>query len=153
MSRTRSLSLAVLAAGVLACTPADDAGRFDTTIRWTSHGIPHVTADDWGGLGYGFAYATATDAVCVIARDVVMVNGELSKFFGPQDGNLESDVFHRSILTAEEIRDFETTQSQRANQFSAGYVAGYNRYLRDHGDALPASCAGAAWVREIGAAD
>ena len=41
---------------------------YDTQIRWTSYGIPHVKANDWGSLGYGFAYATATDAICVIAR-------------------------------------------------------------------------------------
>jgi acyl-homoserine-lactone acylase len=42
---------------------------YDTEIRWTSYGIPHVKANNWESLGYGFAYATATDAVCVIARD------------------------------------------------------------------------------------
>ena len=31
-----------------------------------------------GGVWFGFAYATARDAVCVIAKDVQMVNGNLA---------------------------------------------------------------------------
>ena len=54
------------------------ANQFDVEIRWTSYGIPHVKADDWGSLGYGFAYATAKDAICTIARDMIMVRGEQS---------------------------------------------------------------------------
>ena len=48
--------------------------------------MPHVKADDWGSLGYGFAYAMAEDAVCVLAKDIVMVNGRMSEFFGPGEG-------------------------------------------------------------------
>ena len=42
--------------------------NIDVDIRWTSYGIPHVKADDWKSLGYGYAYATATDGICVIAN-------------------------------------------------------------------------------------
>ena len=122
---------------------------YRTGIRWTSYGIPHVKADDWGSLGYGFAYATARDAVCVIARDLVMVNGELSRHFGPGDGHLESDVFHKAVLTRERLAALENGASTQAAAFSAGYVAGYNRFLADHGTSLPASCAQADWVREM----
>jgi acyl-homoserine-lactone acylase len=76
-------------------TSAAPEHRFSTEIRWTSYGIPHVKADDWSSLGYGFAYATAKDAVCTIARDVLMVNGEMSRYFGADQGNLQSDIFHR----------------------------------------------------------
>jgi acyl-homoserine-lactone acylase len=27
---------------------------FSADIVWTEFGIPHVTADDWGSLGYGY---------------------------------------------------------------------------------------------------
>ena len=146
-------SLAVLS--IVACSPSDtgNGDGFDVSIRWTSHGIPHVKANDWGSLGYGFSYATATDAVCVIAKDVAMVSGRLSEFFGPEEGKLESDVFHRAVMTSEKLAAYGAAQSDRANQFSAGYVAGYNRYLSDHRDELPASCRGEAWVQEIGLDD
>ncbi len=122
---------------------------YDVSLRWTSHGIPHVRANDWGSLGYGFAYALATDAVCVIARDVAMVNGTLSRYFGAENGNLESDVFHRAVLTTEKLAAYAEAQSDRANAFAAGYVAGYNRYLTDHARDLPASCQGEPWVSDL----
>lgn len=134
-------------------TAAETSTRYQTTIRWTSYGIPHVKAEDWASLGYGFAYATATDAVCVIARDVTMVNGELSRHFGPEEGNLESDVFHKAMLDDAKVDAYNAAQSERSHQFSRGYVAGYNRYLADHPGKLPASCSDADWVRSIDAAD
>jgi acyl-homoserine-lactone acylase len=166
----KRLIAVLLAAGLTACSPGgDDAATNDATgstapadpatpaystrIRWTSYGIPHVDAEDWGSLGYGFAYATANDAVCVIARDVVTVNGELARHFGDDDGNVASDVFHRAVLGAERIAGFEADQSERAAAFSRGYVAGYNRFLRDQAEALPAACANADWVRPIGGDD
>lgn len=126
---------------------------YEVDIRWTSHGIPHVKAEDWGSLGYGFAYATATDAICVIARDVLRVNGELSKHFGPGDGSFESDVFHRALLDEARVRAFNEAQSQRTQAFSDGYAAGYNRYLRDKRKDLPSSCQDQPWVEEIDADD
>jgi acyl-homoserine-lactone acylase len=123
--------------------------RYNTQIRWTSYGIPHVKADDWGSLGYGFAYATARDAICTIARDVLMVNGDLSRQFGPENGNFNSDIFHRAVLDEAMIKNFRDGQNERSNEFSAGYIAGYNRYVNDHLTDLPAACAGANWVRAL----
>jgi acyl-homoserine-lactone acylase len=125
----------------------------DAEIRWTSYGIPHVRANDRASLGYGFAYATARAAVCVIAREVMVVNGELSRFFGAADGNLASDIFHKAVLNDRRVAAMQDAETPPAAAFSRGYVAGYNRYLSDHRHALPASCAGAEWVRPITAAD
>lgn len=130
--------------GAARTTPA-----YDVTIRWTSYGIPHVKANDVGSLGFGFAYATMTDAACTIARDVVMVRGELSRTFGPDSGHRESDIFHRALLTDSAVKAFKATQSASANRSTAGYVAGYNRYLQDQAANLSPSCKGAAWVRPI----
>lgn len=137
----------------LASQSAPTDYQFDTEIRWTSYGIPHVKADDWGSLGYGFAYATANAAVCTIARDVLMVNGNLSRYLGAGDGHYASDVFHRAVLDEQMLEGYRAGQDARAMQFGVGYVAGYNRYLRDNRDSLPANCAGADWVREISEAD
>ncbi len=154
-------AFAVAASTVSAQTPAVTAksapakrasaptARYAADIRWTSYGIPHVKANDWGGLGYGFAYATLTDAACTLAREVVMVNGELSRTFGPDSGNRESDVFHRAIIDSAAIRAFNATQSASSNRFTDGYVAGYNRYLKEHRSDLPKSCRDAAWVRPV----
>lgn len=140
---------------IAGCTPDKDSSSsqasdgYDTEIRWTSYGIPHVKANDWGSLGYGFAYATATDAVCVIAQDLVMVNGNLSLFMGAENGNIASDVFHRALLTKGRLQRFATAQSDYLNNYAKGYVAGYNRYLEDHENELPASCNGEPWIRPM----
>ncbi|MCY4343933.1 MAG: penicillin acylase family protein [Gammaproteobacteria bacterium] len=154
----RSIAIITTTLLLAACQPGQKAEKppestYDVGIRWTSYGIPHVKATDWGSLGYGFAYATATDAICVIARDVLMVNGELSKHHGPEDGHFSSDAFHKGILTQDKVTAYNQAQSARDQAFADGYVAGYNRYLRDHANALPASCAGAPWVAEIDADD
>ncbi|MEC7077664.1 MAG: penicillin acylase family protein [Pseudomonadota bacterium] len=136
--------------GLLGCADTEKADyQYDVDLRWTSYGIPHVKANDWGSLGYGFAYATATDAVCVIAKDVQMVNGNLSAHFGPEGGNLPSDIFHKAILTDAKLADYDQQQSARAKAMNVGYAAGYNRFLEDHKDTMPKSCAGADWVRPI----
>lgn len=126
---------------------------YETEIRWTSYGIPHVRAEDWGSLGYGFAYATATDAFCVIARDIMMVNSEMSLHLGPGDGNLESDVFHLAVLTDERLARLVDAWSADMQEFAAGYAAGYNRYFRDNENRLPGSCAAKPWLRAIDAGD
>ena len=153
--RRMTIAAALLLA---ACQPSQETAQpaqsaYDVQIRWTSYGIPHVKAADWGSLGYGFAYATATDAICVIARDVLTVNGELSKHHGPGNGHFDSDVFHKGILTQDKVSAFNQAQGTRAQNFAGGYVAGYNRYLRDHAESLPKSCAGAPWVAEMDADD
>lgn len=126
---------------------------YDAEIRWTSYGIPHVRATTWESLGYGYAYATAEDAFCTVARDVVMVNGELARFFGPGDGRtdfpVESDVFHRALLDSSAVAQFAASQPAEAHRFTRGYADGYNRWRRDHQASLPAACRGAAWVRDI----
>ena len=118
-------------------------------IRWTSYGIPHVKADDWGGLGYGFAYATLTDGICVFAREIATANGTLSADLGESDEHYASDVFHRAILTEDRVWKFVDAMSRHSEIFHHGFVAGYNRFLADHEGNLPASCAGESWVRRI----
>ncbi len=138
---------------IAACSSDEQADRltdgYSTQIRWTGYGIPHVKADDWGSLGYGFAYATATDAVCVIAQDMLMVNGNLAAHQGADKGNVASDVFHRALLTDARLERFAAARSSEMSQYAAGYAAGYNRYLKDHKGKLPASCNGKSWIRPM----
>ena len=95
---------ALLAISLLAaCAERQQEDRYSVDIRWTSYGIPHVLAEDWGSLGYGFAYATAVDGICVFAKELATANGTLSADFGPTDQHLTSDVFHRSLLTEERL--------------------------------------------------
>jgi acyl-homoserine-lactone acylase len=153
------VTCAALATGMAACSkPSSNAvapkERYNVSLRWTAHGVPHVRAQDWGSLGYGFAYAVATDAVCTLAREFVNVRGEQSKFFGPEEGRREADIFHKAVITDQAIAHAAARMPQQMTAMQEGYVAGYNRYLADHsGDKLPASCRNQPWVRAIDNSD
>jgi acyl-homoserine-lactone acylase len=157
--------LLVLACAVPATAVAQD--DFDATVRRSAHGIPHISGKDFGDLGYGYGYAFAQDNICVIADQYVTVSGERSKFFGPAESwqfrsngttnrNLESDFFFKRIIaqrTVEKLIDQPVPNGPRPEVRDGvrGYVAGYNRYLRETGVAnLPdPACRGKDWVRPI----
>ncbi len=155
---TAKLAIAFsLSALMLACAPdggvsgngASESIRETVDVRWTEHGIPHITAQTWEGLGFGFAHSVAQNGVCVLAKELVTVNGELAKYFGAENGNVNSDAFHRALLNDAKIDEYLAASSADSNAMDSGYARGYNRYIDTHADQLPASCAGAEWVKPI----
>jgi acyl-homoserine-lactone acylase len=68
---------------------------------------------------------------------------------GADKGNFENDVFHRSLLTQERLQGFALAMPENGRLFAKGYVAGYNRYLKDNEGRLPESCNGKSWVRPM----
>jgi acyl-homoserine-lactone acylase len=146
----------------------DDEPVYEVEIRRTEFGIPHLVAADYGSLGYGYAYAFAQDNLCTAADLYVTVNGDRSRYFGPDatwsfDGNgtrntnLESDTFYRAVNASgriEALLDQPPPHGPHAEIREAvrGYVAGWNRHLEDIGgpDGITdPRCAGAEWVRPI----
>ena len=136
----------------LAVSAREQVTQASADIRRTSYGVPHIRAFDERGLGVGMGYAYAQDNVCLLANEVVTVNGERAKFFGPDQATLEernnlaSDVFFNWLNTPEAVAAFWKAQSPQMQQRLEGYVAGYNRYLKEQG--APAHCQ-AAWVRPL----
>ncbi len=142
-------------------------GALRATIRRTSHGIPHILAADYPSLGYGYGYSLARDNICVIADSYVTVDGQRSRFFGPDgsytvggngstNNNLNSDFFYQRIIdngTIDHLLSLDPPRGARpeVKELVRGYVVGYNRYLAETGvDNLPdPTCRGAAWVRPI----
>jgi acyl-homoserine-lactone acylase len=137
-------------------------------IRRASYGIPHIRANSLRGAGEAYGYAFAQDNICTIAEDYVTVDAQRSRFFGPggsyeQRGNgvtvnnLDSDFFFGQIIDARKV---ERLLAQRApfgpergvRQLVAGYVKGYNRYLRRVGGSRGVRdprCRSRSWVRPI----
>lgn len=142
-------------------TPSDTGLSAD--ISCTRFGIPHVRAHDYASLGFGMAYAYAQDNVCLLADQVVTVNGERSKTFGP-DGtvvvsfkpvpNTQADAFFKGAFDEAGLRAGYAQMSPEARELLRGYIAGYNRYLKDTPPAnRPAACRNADWVRPLTVAD
>jgi len=174
--RGRRLALVALMLGLCAPAAAGAAAPVrtlpssdgaDVAIRRTSHGIPHIVAKSFRDMGYGYAYAFAEDNICTIASSYVTVRAERSRFFGPDKSwrfegngsvanNLNSDFFFKKIIdnrVVEKLLAQKPPQGPRdeIRRGVSGYVAGYNRYLRDTGVAnLPdPTCRGKEWVRPI----
>jgi acyl-homoserine-lactone acylase len=148
--------------------PAPPASAFNAELTRTTHGIVHVRAADFRSLGYGLAYAYAQDNLCMFADSVLTVRGERSQFFGAQAhatqrtgdeygaasgfmdlANEDSDFFFKGYLDIEQLRAGYAAGSQIPRDLLAGYVAGYNRYLKDVAGKYPAACSNAKWVRPI----
>jgi acyl-homoserine-lactone acylase len=163
-------SCAIAAAVVLVVTFATgDEHRYRAEIRRTAYGIPHILASDYGSLGYGYGYAFAQDNLCVMAERVVTLRGERSRYFGPTTGandpfadegqaadNLASDIYYHGVRQSGVIqrllaRPAPLGPTGELREMVDGYVAGYNRYVRDTGVAhLPdPTCRGKAWVGPI----
>jgi acyl-homoserine-lactone acylase len=162
------LAIAAVASGVAApaMASAEGGGAQRVVIRRTPHGVPHIEASSYRGLGRGYGYAFAQDNICTIAEDYVTVNAERSRWFGPrgtsrrlagESRNLDSDFFWRQIIDSHVVerllrRRPPRGQSVAARELMRGYVAGYNAYLKRVGGArgvTDPTCRGKAWVRPI----
>lgn len=145
---------------------------YQAELTRTSHGVVHVRADDFRGIGYGLAYAYAQDNVCMFADSLLTARGERSQFFGPDAhatarvgdeygavsgfmdlSNQDSDFFFKGYLDLDQLRAGYAAASPEAQALIAGYVAGYNRYLKEYAGRYPAACNGAKWVRPLSADD
>ncbi|MFL5910223.1 MAG: penicillin acylase family protein [Gaiellaceae bacterium] len=173
-------AVATVALGAVAALPASGAGGhraaparaaasdLSATIRRTEHGVPHIEASSFRGAGYGYGYAFAQDNLCVMADDYVTVDGQRSRFFGPDESysqrgngttpnNLNSDFFWQQIIDSHIVDELlaeppPNGPEQQIKDGLAGFVAGYNRYLADVGgtDGVPdKTCRGKPWVQPI----
>ncbi|NHZ93882.1 hypothetical protein F2P45_33525 [Massilia sp. CCM 8733] len=179
--RHNRLALSALAAGLAAlaiagCGRSDDAPglpkaarpQLSAELARTSHGIAHIRARDFRGIGYGLAYAYAQDNVCMFADTILTVRGERSRFFGADKpatpaangeygansdfmnlNNEDSDFFFKGYLDAERLKAGYAAGSEEARDLLTGYAAGYNRYLKEYAGRYPAACNKAPWVRPI----
>jgi len=129
--------------------PFDSETTYAADIQRTEFGVPHITAQDYKGLGYGVGYAFAEDNICSLAREIVVASGQSMRYLG-DDGDVDSDVFYTWYNSPERRASFLAAQDLETIDAVTGYAAGYSRYLRDTGvDNINPDCAGAEWVREI----
>ena len=155
----RILLPALVLASLAVLGGAAEDPTYRAEIRRTAHGIPHIKADDWAGLGYGHGYAYAQDNYCVAMRGIVGATGRSAEFFGEAGGDVAADFVLRYLFgsKAEFRRRWRLDPSSPAVQLADGFAAGMNRYLRDTGiNRLPTGangCRGADWVHEIDGVD
>ena len=62
--------------------PPVEENTYEATITRTEYGVPHIVAEDWGGLGYGHGYAFAQDNYCMLMEEIIRASGQSLEFFG-----------------------------------------------------------------------
>jgi len=179
-STGRILGLAVALAGsalLTGCLDDDDSsgsgqaspnplvfpedGELRATIRRTTGGVPHITADDLKSAAFGHGYAQAQDNVCMLAEAVVKARSERAKYFGPgpdtQIGiglNIINDFSYKAQKIYSGAEAGYATLSAESRALVEGFTEGYNRYVTETapGD-LPAECRDQEWVKPISPVD
>jgi acyl-homoserine-lactone acylase len=146
--------------------------QYRATIVRTAYGVPHITARNFGSLGFGYGFALASDDLCTMAQAYVTVEGERSRYFGPdatvqepgggQASNIDSDIFWQSVIGRQVIprllavRTGPGAVEPQVRQLMAGYVTGYNSYLASVGGSRGVpdpTCRGQGWVKPITSLD
>ena len=85
-TRVVSIFTALCVLTIAACDQSESdltTPKYSATVTKTEFGIPHVTADSWGSLGFGEAYTAAEDHICNMALALVQSRGESAAVFGP----------------------------------------------------------------------
>lgn len=125
-------------------------GPYDATVRWTSWGVPHVLADDWGSAGFAIGHAHAFDHACTVADQIVKVRSERAKYFGrgDDDVHIDSDFGWLALdVMGQAQRGFLSLDADMQSAL-VGYAAGFNAYLEEVGPGgLPEPCRNADWVQ------
>ena len=119
------------------------AGTTDTVVERTGHGLVHVTANTYKGIGYGVGYAYAEDNRCLLAYRIAQVNGRLAEQVGAdkiekilaESHSMPSqrmDALFRTYYDSKAIREGFNKEPKAVRDLAAGYVEGVNHYLESH---------------------
>jgi acyl-homoserine-lactone acylase len=158
-----------LAGALLTLLPASAlAADYQVEVARSPHGIPHIVAQDFASLAYGYGHEIAKDNICVLAESYVTVNAERSRWFGEGSGytirgngssanNLNSDFFYKQIIDegrVEKLMAVPPPVGPRKEILDGvrGFVDGYNAYLSEVGGPngiTDPACKGKEWVRPI----
>lgn len=125
-------------------------------IRRTTNGVPHVKADNLESVAFGVGYAQAQDNVCVLADGFVKARSERALYFGPGPGNIHviNDFSYKAQRVLSGAAAEYATLSAESKALIKGFVAGYNKYVRETPKAnLPVECRNAPWVFQVTAND
>ena len=160
----RSAAIAVAAMAMIAtsASPASRPAPGAATIDWTEHGIPHVRASSFRGLGYGYGYAAASLDICGIASMAMTFSGERAAYLGADGSDLvrllgrrpianaEQDLVRRLLVDDSVVANMRASLSPDLRDLVDGYAGGINRYVSDTGaDNLPEACRGAGRVPTV----
>lgn len=143
--------LALFAMAGCAADSDDAASRaqYQAEVIRTEYGIAHITADSYGGLGYGEAYAAAEDHVCNMALALAQSRGESALALGMDatSANAARDIVVKALNIPGRAATALAEQNPDIREWLKGYAAGYNDFLAANPDGVGSWCDTADWVR------
>jgi acyl-homoserine-lactone acylase len=160
MSALRALQAILLALAALGAAFPTLSKQSTVSITLTGHGIPHITAGDYRGLGYGYGYAMAQNDLCGMVATFATYSGERALRFGEEGtdlnyilgrrpiNNVASDFSQRLMIDAAVGKPSDSRESPQIRSLLAGYAQGFNQYLRTH-ETRPRACREEGVVRPI----
>ena len=160
LGSAKRLMATFLASGMmvsLGCSQSetDRPYRYEATVVKTEYGIPHITADSWGALGFGEAYTAAEDHVCNMALALVQSRGESAAVFGPgpRNRNVSRDIVVKALGIPDRAGEALAAQEPQIKEWIEGYTAGYNQFVNERAGKFGSWCDDATWVRPVTATE
>ena len=130
----RALMLAAVATTPLAAqAPAAPALASQVEVLRTTHGVPHIRAQNLKAAAYALAYVQLEDYGPRVAFALVRARGEMAKWFGRD--SIDSDYPAR-IGHEEAVRHFDALDQDTRDVYD-GFAAGANRYVELHPEEFP----------------
>ncbi|MEP6832187.1 MAG: penicillin acylase family protein [Gemmatimonas sp.] len=130
----RGCAVALLLAAA-ASTPGLGAQPDDSlpTIRRTEYGVPHITANNFRGIGIGLAYTQVEDYGNRVILDAVRAKGWMGRTFGrdSMNGDFAAQIDALRVQETYPLLDAETRGVYE------GFAEGINIYIRSHPDKVP----------------
>ncbi|WP_199530148.1 penicillin acylase family protein [Pseudoalteromonas sp. bablab_jr010] len=142
--------------------PAFSEGNtLQANVRWTTYGVPHITAANLESLAFGAGFAYAKDHACLLMDQIIKVRGERSKYYGPDkvagsgdSQHLISDFGYKALGVNEYALQHYDELNEDSRAHYEGFVQGFNKYVTDTGvENLAPECASQPWVIQLTAQD
>lgn len=108
-------------------------------IRRTEYGVVHITASDFRGIGIGLGYAQTEDYGERVVRGLLRDKGWMGRTFGKD--SIASDF--GAQLVQQRVQETYHLLDADTRAMYEGFAEGVNRYIRAHGEKLPA------WARPV----
>lgn len=104
------------------------------TIRRTEHGVPHILAKDFRGVGIGLGYTQVEDYGDRVILGAVRAKGWMGRTFGKDSiaGDFAAQIDARRVQETFPLLDAETREVYE------GFAEGINIFIRAHPNRVPA---------------
>ncbi len=123
-------------AAPVATAPAPDYAAH-VEVRRTTHGVPHIKADNLGAAEYALAFVQSEDYGARVALDLLKSRGEMGRWFGCD--SMERD-FSARLAYRQAVASYPFLSADTREVYE-GFAAGVSRYVELYPEQFPAGFA------------